>query len=112
MSDLISTIQTDVGANEDKSDDDEENEESNDIETTSLKDIDDFNRWAKTQASKDLSQFKNLTSVCDINQLRSNISSLNCQQRRLFDDFTERCISSDVNERPVYLLVKLQVEIW
>ena len=34
-----------------------------------------------------------------------NISSLNDQQRRLFDDFTERCISTDVNEKPVYLFI-------
>ena len=52
-----------------------------------------------------MSKFKNLTSVCDINELRLNISSLNHQQRRLFDDFTERCVSSDVNEKPVYLFV-------
>ena len=38
-------------------------------------------------------------------QFRSNISSLNSQQRRLFDDFTERMVSSDVNENPVYLFI-------
>ena len=42
---------------------------------------------------------------CDLNLLRSNISSLNKQQRRLFDDFIERSISDDVNERPVYLFL-------
>ena len=43
--------------------------------------------------------------MCDVNELRSSISSLNHQQRRLFDDFTERVVSSDVNERPVYLFL-------
>ena len=104
MTDLISTIQPENEADENKTDDDE-NEKSKDIETTSLEDIEDFNRWAKQQALKDLSKFKNLTNVCDVNELRSSISSLNHQQRRLFDDFTERVVSSDVNERPVYLFL-------
>ena len=54
MTDLISTIQPENEADENKTDDDE-NEKSKDIETTSLEDIEDFNRWAKHQASKDLS---------------------------------------------------------
>ena len=33
------------------------------------------------------------------------ISSLNNQQRRLFDDFTERTASTDVNEKPVFLFL-------
>ena len=44
-------------------------------------------------------------NVVDVSGLRSNISSLNYQQRRLFDDFTERCVSTDVNEQPVYLFI-------
>ena len=35
--------------------------------------------------------------------LRSKISSLNKQQRLLFDDFTERMASPDLYETPVYL---------
>jgi hypothetical protein len=50
-----------------------------------MTDIEEFNKWAKSQASKDLSKLKNLTNVTDVNELRSNY-----QQRRLFDDFTER----------------------
>ena len=103
MTDLISTIQKQVEGTEQN--EDVEEDESTEVETTSLKDIDEFNKWAKSQASKDLSQFKNLTNVVDKSQLRSNISSLNDQQRRLFDDFTERCISTDVNEQPVYLFI-------
>jgi pantothenate kinase len=48
---------------------------------------------------------KNLTDICDPTKLKSNISSLNEQQRRLFDDFTERMVSSDLNEKPVYLFL-------
>ena len=67
------------------------------METTQLEDISEVNKLGKGQASKDLSKLKNLTSVCDVNQLRLKISSLNTQQRRLFDDFTEHA-SIDVNE--------------
>ena len=104
MTDLISTIQPDSEADEEKTNNDDK-EDFSEIETTSIEEIEEFNRRAKLQASKDLSKFKNLTNVCDVNELRSSISSLNPQQRRLFDDFTERVVSSDVNERPVYLFV-------
>ena len=104
MADLISTISSDVGP-EQEADFGEEEEESCEIETTGIDEINEFNKWAKGQAVRDLSKFKNLTSVCDIDQLRLRISSLNSQQRRFFDDFTERCISTDVNERPVYLFI-------
>ena len=103
MSDLISTIQPEKEENETSKED--KGEEAAEIETTSLEDIEEFNKWAKSQASKDLSQFKNLTNVCDVAVLRSNISSLNYQQRRLFDDFTERCVSTDIDEKPVYLFL-------
>ena len=75
------------------------------METTDLQDIEEFNRWARNQASKDISKFKNLTDICDLNEFRLNISSLNYQQRRLFDDFTERMISPDMDENPVYLFL-------
>ena len=120
MTDLISTIQSEAGTEEDANDEDDQ--EGAELETTCTADIDEFNKWAKTQASKDLSKFKNMTSICDVNDLRSKISSLNSQQRMLFDDFMERCVSLDVEENPVYLflsgnagtgksfLIKLMVE--
>ena len=46
-----------------------------------------------------------MINVVDLTDLRTKISSLNQQQRRLFDDFTERCISTDVDEQPVYLFI-------
>ena len=72
---------------------------------TNVKDIEEFNKWAKGQACKDLSKFKDLTDICDPLEFRSKISSLNEQQRRLFDDFTERLVSSDIDEKPVCLFV-------
>ena len=105
MTDLISLLNQQTESDKQVNDESEEEQESNELETTSLQDIQDFNKWAKNQASKDLSKFKDLTNITDVKQLRSNISSLNSQQRRIFDDFTERCASTDVNEQPVYLFI-------
>ena len=99
MTDLIENIQVEIEQN------DSENEETDDNETETIEEIEDFNSWARSQAVKDLALFKRLTDLCDINELRSNISSLNKEQRRLFDDFTERMISTDINEQPVYLFL-------
>ena len=104
MTDLIANIQSDILEKKVEPNEDEE-DTSEEVETTNLRDIEEFEKWARSQAVQDLSSFKNLTDLCNPNQLRSSISSLNEQQRRLFDDFTERMISSDVNERPVYLFL-------
>ena len=106
MTDLIKNIQSEIETNETKNSDDEENsDEDQEVETTSREDLNDFNEWVRNQASKDLAKFKSLVNLCDMKDLRSNIASLNEQQRRLFDDFTERMVSSDVNENPVYLFI-------
>ena len=105
MTDLIVDIQADINKNEKEINSEGEEEASEEIETTDLKEIEEFNRWARNQATRDLSKFKNLTDLCDLNEFRLSISSLNEQQRRLFDDFAERMISSDLNERPVYLFL-------
>ena len=99
MTDLISSIQS----QQNEEDKNQEDEAAQDIEATTTDEIEDFNRWARDQATKDLSKFKSLTNLSDMNKLRERISSLNFQQRRLFDDFTERAVSSDVNQKPVYL---------
>ena len=102
MADLISTIQSDIDKTEPE---EEKSESSENIETTNSVDINDFEKWARSQATKDLSKFKDLTGLCDIAELRSRICTLNEQQRRLFDDFTERMASVDSDERPVYLFL-------
>ena len=105
MNELISTITPDEKDSSTNENEDEEEEKDADIESTSVADIEDFNKWAKTQATKDLAKFKNLTSICDMNAFRLSISSLNNQQRRLFDDISERCASTDVSERPIHLFL-------
>ena len=105
MTDLVSNIQSEIDANGQRGEDDEECAEGQESESTLPSEIEDFNNWARTQASKDLSNFKRLTDLCDMNKLRSNISTLNKQQRRLFDDFTERMVSTDINEQPCYLFL-------
>ena len=104
MSDLISAMQTEV-VSADQGIDEKEEDENCEIETTELTDIEQFNKWAKSQATKDLSKFKNLTKFCSIEELITNISPLNYQQRHLFDDMMERFGSHDVNEKPVYLFL-------
>ena len=70
MADLISHIQSDIDKNEDKN---EEEDIFEDEETTDPQDIANFEKWARSQATKDLSKFKNLTGLCDIDEMRSNI---------------------------------------
>ena len=91
MTDLISNIQAEIEADE-PGREDQEDLESENKETETAEEVEDFNTWAKNQAMKDLALFKRLTDLCDMNEFRSNISSLNQQQRKLFDDFTERIV--------------------
>ena len=104
---LITNIQAEMESNSKSNDDENEQNEDDECETetTSTSDIEDFNRWAKHEAGKDLAHFKRLTDLIDMNEMRSNISMLNSQQRRLFDDFTERMISPDIDEKPCYLFI-------
>ena len=103
LTDLISSIETKKEINDELFDEPEE--ESIEIETTDDFQIEHFKRWAKSQAAKDLKEFKSLTTVCDVNELRSRICSLNCQQRELFDDIVERFSSFDDEQNPFYLFL-------
>ena len=101
MSDLINQVQK-VADKPSHSDDEEECHLE---ETTSPADIEDFESWAKNQAKREIAKFKDLIDVCDIVSLRSSISDLNTQQRRIFDDFIERTVSTDKYEPPVFLFI-------
>ena len=67
--------------------------------------MEEYHSWVKVQAAKDLISFKDFISVIDIEKLRERISALNYQQRRLFDDFIEKMISTDLDETPCYLFI-------
>ena len=85
VTDLIKKIQPDPVNN--PTDSGSEDEDSfQEIESSKLSEIEKINNLAKEMALKDLSSLKNFTNVCHPDKLRSNISSLNRQQRRLFDD--------------------------
>ena len=101
MTELISNIQSNV----ERTSDDNSDEEGKDLESTSREDIEDFGSWAKAQAKKELSNFKDMINIGSMETLRSNISSLNYQQRRIFDDWICRTISSDLDENPAYLFI-------
>ena len=103
MSDLIASIQSEESAIQ--NDDDAEELDLNEIETTSTIQIEEFNKSVRAKAFKDLAEFKHLTTVCDISELRSKISSLNAQQRQIFDDVIERMASSEENESPFFLFL-------
>ena len=104
MTDLITSIQSSPDENiRESSSEDEDN--FIDLESTDMVDIESFNKMAKAKAMKDLSSLKSLMDMCHPDKLRSDISSLNQQQRKLFDDFSERIVSTDVNEQPFYLFL-------
>ena len=101
MTDLISKLQKEQEKNIQLDSEEEfENEE-----TTSEKEIQDFNNWAKTQAKNEISKLKDFINICDVIELRTKISSLNDQQRKLFDDVIERMASSDVDEPSFHLFI-------
>ena len=97
MCDLINEIQQQGGGGDIDSE-----EEGEDIETHDPAEIKDFEKWAASQASKELANLKDMT---DASHLRKDISSLNSQQRRCFDDFCERVAEGNVDEPPFYIFI-------
>ena len=77
MTELIANIQASSEINDKVDEEDENIEEEEDLETTSARDMEDFQLWAKSQAVKDLSSFKDFTKLMNIESLRVKISSLN-----------------------------------
>ena len=101
MTELISNIQSNVENRSDTSSD----EDDIDLETTSKKDVEDFELWAKAQAKKELSNLTSSVDIRSIESLRTNISLLNSEQRRIFDDWIQRMVSFDLDENPSYLFI-------
>ena len=100
LTDIINSIQ------KEKEDTNEEENSIDDFiceETTTSKEIDSFEKWAKDQAKGALLKHKELTTLTRLDSLREMIMKLNEQQRRIFDDFCERVISED--EPAIYLYI-------
>ena len=79
--------------------DKEDYDEENFTETTTNEEIKDFENWAKSQADKQLKSVKEFTNVQSISALRESIIGLNSQQRRIFDDVTEREYEKQYNSQ-------------
>ena len=111
MTDSIKEIQKLYGVNEeadDKDDDDDDDTESDKgifVETTAEEEITDFDKWLKNQAKKDLHSVKQFTSIESPLSIRKSISSLNGQQRKIFDDIIEREIVKDGDKEPYYVFI-------
>ena len=89
MTDIIESIERQV---EEKIEEDQDLEDDGyrEEESTTMDELDDFEKWAKHQAKKSLQKYKDLTSLIKVEDLRNVIIKLNEQQRRIFDDFCER----------------------
>ena len=74
-------------------DDDDEEEEEDDVETTEAYQREEHQKeYERAQAIASLPKDFHQTSSLD---LRKMITSLNCQQRRIFDEMCERCACDD-----------------
>ena len=121
ITDVVNSLnkQQEQFENMDYAEDDEE--EFMETETTTIDEIESFEKWAKLQARKDLRKHEELTKLVELRCLRETIMKLNPQQRKIFDDFCERSVCED--DIPFYLyiggeagtgksfLVKLMIEI-
>ena len=72
MTDLIADIQTEFENKGDVQDAQDEEDSFEDLETTDQVDIKNFNKWAHSQAAKELLSLKYLTDLWDTKKLRSN----------------------------------------
>ena len=100
LTDIINSIQKET---EDVFEEEETPDDFVSEETTTIDDINSFEKWAKHEANKVLKNHKELTTIVTLESLRNMIMKLNDQQRRIFDDFCERLICDD--EEPIYLYI-------
>ena len=104
MTDIVNDIQKSNDEDNMTEDDGEEFEEFDPsmAESTLKEEIDDFDKWAKKKAVKQLESVKQYTNVQDVLSLRKSIASLNKQQRKIFDDIME---SFDETKESYFLFI-------
>ena len=100
ITDIVNTLSKE---REESNVDDTSEEEVLESETTSIDEIESFEKWAKSQAKIHLKKHDDLTKLVKVSSLRESILTLNEQQRLVFDDFCERHIGED--EVPFYLYI-------
>ena len=109
MTDMINDIQKIKEKEDDPLDEDDggnqEEMDENPLETTSEKELKDFDKWAKDQAKKSLKGMTQFISLESPLEFRKKICQLNDQQRKLFDDVMERETSTDVDKQPFFVYV-------
>ena len=87
-----------------QNDEDDDENEFIDDETTSFKDIKEFENQFKAQAKRFVAQHNVGTERMEFNKYIDMINSLNGQQQKIFNDFCER-IESYIDEDPFYLYI-------
>ena len=58
MTELISNIQSEIDKISEQNDEDDDGNGDKETESTSMVDFEDFNKWARNEATKDLANFK------------------------------------------------------
>ena len=103
LTDIINDVQKKLNEQAEFAGDDDDDEEIKEdkefTETTSKEEIEDFERWSKSQAEKHLRSVKEFTNIQDITALRESIIGLNCQQRSIFDDIMEQELENQTEKK-------------
>ena len=102
MTDIIDSMEKQV---KERNEDYQEDSDDGFIEedSTTIDELENFEKWAKQQANKTLMKHKDLTTLIKIEDLRNLIIKLNEQQRQILDDFCERLLEDECV--PFYLYI-------
>jgi len=85
---------------------DDEGDDFDEDETTALVDRQEIeSKFDREQAKKSFSKVNKTELFLDPVEMRKQITSLNRQQRRIFDDVIEKVSDTDVDEKPFYLYI-------
>ena len=94
----------DPNDNDDNDIDDEETGDIGNFETTTEEEMKDFNSYVKATARNQIQKHNEGRVRMNDDTYLQNISSLNTEQRKMFDDFVER-IKDQEDNKPFYLYI-------
>ena len=107
---ILTEVINSIEKNKEKTGGDEpNNDDFEDIETTTVEEIESFEMWAKSQATASLKKHEELTKLTQLVDLREIIINLNEEQRLIFDDYCEHLISE--NDAPINLYIGGAVKV-